>query len=202
MVNDVLVGLSHKYEISLWSMDWVWFSIVNQNELTLNKVQEENFQNEPAIDINQNLTENTPQNSRFYLERHLEDFLVENWDNTVLAKDFGLEILTNEETGEVEGEQYRTETGRRIDILCRNKKTGGFTVIELKRNRTSDEVVGQIQSYMGWVIKRLANGKPVDGIVVCHDADEDLRFALVTASNVRCLLYQVSFDLKPDNTTV
>lgn len=43
----------------------------------------------------------------------------------------------------------------------------------------------------------LANGQPVNGIVVAHDADDRLRYAIHSVLNVSLLLYEVTFRLAP-----
>ena len=132
----------------------------------------------------------------FALEKHLEDFLVENWDNTTLAKDLNLEILKDEENGQSIGQQYKLSNGKRIDLLCKNNKTGGFTVIELKRGNTDVGVIGQIEMYMGWITKNFANGKPVDGIIIAHESNDDLKYALFQANNIKIFTYEIEFNLK------
>lgn len=70
-------------------------------------------------------------------------------------------------------------------------------VVELKRGLPSDQVVGQTARYMGWVSVHLANGRPVHGIVVAHDADDRLRYAIHSVPNAALLLYEVTFKLAP-----
>src|SRR5262249_35455792 len=84
-------------------------------------------------------------NSTFYMERELENFLISNWDRTELAQRY--ELI--EEDGEMVSQQYPTGIGR-IDILVREKASLQYVVIELKRNQTSDDTVGQLTRYMGW----------------------------------------------------
>ena len=83
------------------------------------------------------------------MEAQLEDFLIHNWDETDLGKTYDL-IYEDE----LISQQYKTDIGR-IDILARNKATGSHVVVELKRNQTSDDTVGQILRYMGWVEEKL-----------------------------------------------
>ena len=83
-------------------------------------------------------TEGTTNPSIFYMESQLEDFIIENWDNTELGKSYDL----IEEEGEIVSQQYRTPIGI-IDILVKEKKTDRYVVIELKRDQTSDSTVGQ-----------------------------------------------------------
>ena len=83
----------------------------------------------------------------FYMEKQLEDFLILNWENTELGKKYELIV----EEGELISQQFRTDIGP-IDILARDKRTGTYVVIELKKNQTSDDTVGQLARYMGWII--------------------------------------------------
>ncbi len=50
-------------------------------------------------------------------------------------------------TGE-SGNQLTTPVGR-LDFLCRDGGSGALVVVELKRGRPSDRVVGQAARYMG-----------------------------------------------------
>jgi len=126
----------------------------------------------------------------FYMEKQLEDFIIHNWDKTELGKRFSLII----EEGELVSQQFRTEIGP-IDILAKDKKTGSYVVIELKKNQTSDDTVGQITRYMGW-IKKNKNDKNVMGIIIAAEFDKKLEYALGAVQNVEVFLYQVDFKLK------
>ncbi len=126
----------------------------------------------------------------FYMEKQLEDFIIHNWEKTELGKRFSLII----EDGELVSQQFRTEIGQ-IDILAKDKKTGSYVVIELKKNQTSDDTVGQITRYMGW-IKKNKNDKNVMGIIIAAEFDKKLEYALGAVQNVEVFLYQVDFKLK------
>ena len=82
----------------------------------------------------------------FYMESQLEDFIIQNWDESEFGKKYSLII----EDGELLSQQYRTDIGP-IDILAKDKETDEYVVIELKRNQTSDQTIGQIARYMQWV---------------------------------------------------
>ncbi len=194
-INDVLIHIAKEYKLTLWAMDWVWWYIISHENESSSKASEQNHAGGVSVH-NEEPTVDDMIEASFSLESHLEDFLLENWDNTVLDREYNLEVLTDEETGEaIIGKQYMAGTRNRIDLLCRNRKTGGYTVIELKRGIASDTVVGQIQRYMGWVKQNLAKEKPVDGIVICSKIDEDLRYALLVTPNIHCLTYEISFKL-------
>ncbi|MFE4833971.1 endonuclease NucS domain-containing protein [Arthrobacter sp. NPDC056691] len=55
-----------------------------------------------------------------------------------------------EEDGQSVGQQYPTDTGP-MDILAISKDRTRLLVVELKRRRAADAVIGQIQRYMGFV---------------------------------------------------
>lgn len=129
--------------------------------------------------------------SVFALEKHLEDFLVKNWAFTELAK--GYDIFTEE--GEAAGQQYPTDTGP-IDVLAISKDGNELLVVELKKGRATDAVVGQIQRYMGYVLDELAEPhQSVRGCIIALEDDIRLRRALRVTSNIDFYRYQVSFKL-------
>lgn len=129
--------------------------------------------------------------SVFALEKHLEDFLVANWNQTELAKDYNI----FEEDGELVGQQYPSDTGP-LDILAVSKDKKTLLVIELKKGRASDAVVGQIQRYMGYVKEELAEpGQDVRGVIIALDDDLRLRRALSVTNNIDFFSYKVSFSL-------
>ena len=129
--------------------------------------------------------------SLFYMESQLEDFIIENWDRT----EFGSKYDLIEENGELVSQQYKTGIGR-IDILAKDKKTDQLVVIELKKNQTSDDTVGQLARYMGWLEDNKTGGKPTKGIIIAAQYDERLYYALKKLNDSEVYLYQVDFKLK------
>ena len=125
----------------------------------------------------------------FYMEQQLEDFIIRNWEETELGKKYDLIY----EEGELISQQYRTDIGI-MDILAKDKKDGSYVVIELKRNQTSDETIGQVTRYMGWIKKKLGDSK-VKGIIVAGKFDEKLDYAQEMTPNIEVFLYQVDFKL-------
>jgi len=126
----------------------------------------------------------------FYMEKQLEDFIISNWDKTELGAKYDLIY----EDGELVSQQYRTDIGP-IDILAKDKKSKNHVVIELKRNQTSDDTVGQLARYMGWV-KKHKNDPNVQGIIVAGQFDKKLSYATTMVPNIDVFLYEVSFSLK------
>ena len=113
------------------------------------------------------------------LERVLEDVLEHNLD----ALETGLTLL---------GRQYPTAVGP-IDLLAQDKK-GVYVIIELKRGRGSDRIVGQIARYITWVVQRLGRGKEssVRGIIVGSDFDKHFGAAISQLKQVA----PYTFDLR------
>ena len=129
--------------------------------------------------------------SAFALEKHLEDFLVENWSRTEFGKDYTI----FEEDGEKVGQQYPTDTGP-IDILAISKDKKELLVVELKKGRASDAVVGQLLRYVGFARQELAdNGQRVKGVIIALEDDQRLRRALAAVPEIDFYRYQVSFKL-------
>jgi len=127
----------------------------------------------------------------FALEKHLEEFLVTNWKQTSLGKEFDI----YEEDGEIAGQQYPSDTGP-IDILAISKDRKALLVVELKKGRASDVVVGQTLRYMGFVQHELAEpGQIVRGIIVALEDDPKLRRALSVTPGIEFYRYAVSFKL-------
>ena len=127
----------------------------------------------------------------FALEKHLEDFLVKNWAQMELAKEYDI----FEEDGEKVGQQYPTDTGA-IDILAVKRDASELLVIELKKGRASDTVVGQVLRYMGFVSDELAEeGQSTRGVIIALEDDPKLKRALSVVPSISFYRYEVTFKL-------
>jgi restriction system protein len=127
----------------------------------------------------------------FALEEHLEEFLVKNWYQIELSKDF----VILEEEGEQVGQQFPTEAGK-IDILAVSRDNKKLLVIELKRGRATDVVVGQTLRYMGFVKNQIATpDQIVEGVIIALEDDQKLRWALSAVKGIAFYRYEVSFKL-------
>ena len=137
-----------------------------------------------------------PKEQEFALEKYLEDFIVNNFDSIF---DETIKLWYDEE-GNI-GQQYHligddTKNIGRIDILARNAEEKSYIVIELKKGRSSDKVVGQITKYMGWVQEHLCDeGETVKGIIICKEKDKKLEYALKAIVNIELKFYQIDFKL-------
>jgi restriction system protein len=130
--------------------------------------------------------------SVFALEKHLEDCLVENWKSTELGKHYDI----YEEDGELAGQQYPSDTGP-IDMLAISKDKKELLVVELKKGRVSDMVVGQTQRYMGYVKDEPAEkGQSVRGVMIALEDDIKIRRALTGAPNIDFYTYKIQFKLE------
>ncbi len=129
--------------------------------------------------------------SEFALERHLEDFLVQNWESTELGQNYDI----YEDDGELIGQQFPSDTGP-IDILAISKDKKELLVVELKKGRASDVVVGQVQRYMGYVQEELTEpNQNVRGVIIALEDDLRLKRALSVTNNIDFYRYQVNFKL-------
>lgn len=100
-----------------------------------------------------------------------------------------------EEDGELVGQQYPSDTGP-IDILAISKNKKELLVVELKKGRASDAVIGQVQRYMGYVLEELAEeNQTVKGVIIALEDDLRLKRALSVTQNIDFYRYQVSFKL-------
>ena len=131
----------------------------------------------------------------FVFEKHLEDFLVSNWNTTFFAEKYKI----FEEEGKKVGRQYQTATGP-IDILAIDHDQKDFLVVELKRDRASDVAIGQTLRYMGWVKQNMcSNQQTVNGCIVGTKADSQLEHALHAVDNIDFARYKLDFQLFPDS---
>ncbi|MHC6592746.1 endonuclease NucS domain-containing protein [Arthrobacter sp. C152] len=146
---------------------------------------------EAAQPLVQAMSSEVQEQLAFQLEKQLEEFLVHNWASTSLGREF--DIYT--EDGQPVGQQYPSDTGP-MDILAISKDRTRLLVVELKRGRASDAVVGQIQRYMGYVQDALLEpGQSVEGVIIAQEDDLRIRRALSMTRNIRFMKYRVEFHL-------
>ena len=114
------------------------------------------------------------------LENDLRDYLASN----PAAIEKGLTIVQKE---------FDTKEIGRIDLLCKDKN-GNAVVVELKKGRKSDEVVGQILRYIGWVMNNQKT--KVRGIIVVNKPDDRLEYAVAPLKNmIDIKYYRVKFEI-------
>jgi hypothetical protein len=180
-VNAVLLDIARELTTDLWTLDGLWWAVLDE---------------EPGLGAEKagaSVEGPTEDALKFGLERHLHDFLRDNWEKTELGQKWD---LYSEDGDDDLGYEYPTPIGR-IDLLARNKKEKAWLVVELKRNQTSDETVGQALRYMSYVREHLAKKDDrVEGLIVAHSGDEKLRYALAMVPSLSLMLYEVDFRLR------
>jgi len=119
-----------------------------------------------------------PPPSSISLERDLRDHIA--YDPSIV--ELGLKLRRKE---------YPTDVGR-IDVLCEDAN-GALVVIELKKDRSSDIVVGQTLRYMGWLQKM--EKRDVRGIIVVGGRDDRLLYAVAPVPTIKLMYYQVHFEI-------
>lgn len=102
-------------------------------------------------------------------ERNLEDFIVHQLETI----EPGLHLVKR---------QLSTPAGR-LDLLCKDVD-GNYVVVELKRTQGTDQVIGQVLRYMGWLREAHPTEK-VRGIVIVAKKDQALSYALMAVPNVQ-----------------
>ncbi|MFZ5447406.1 MAG: endonuclease NucS domain-containing protein [Thermodesulfobacteriota bacterium] len=121
-------------------------------------------------------SKSTLKNQRFQIaEINLEEFVVHQLDQI----ESGLRL---------EKRQLSTAAGR-LDLLCRDQD-GQYVVIELKRSIGTDQVVGQILRYMGWVGENFQTDK-VRGIIIVGKKDQALSYAVKAVANIQVKEFKI-----------
>lgn len=119
------------------------------------------------------------------LEKDLRDYLAENPG----LVEQGLSLLKKE---------YHIAGVGNVDLLCQDKK-GKYVVIETKKGRGSDAIVGQALRYIGGLKKK--EGRSSRAIIVLSEPDENLDFALEAVKDfVKLKYYKVRFEITDSYT--
>lgn len=136
---------------------------------------------------------NEESKNEFNIEKELENFLIKNWERIELGEKY--ELILDDEG--MPSQQYRIGKWK-IDILARNKENKeDYLIIELKKGRAPDQVIGQICRYMSYVKKHIVkNNGTVSGMIISSIADEELRYAIEQVQNVELKTYKIDFKLK------
>ncbi len=116
----------------------------------------------------------------FESEEKLQKYLEQNWEVTKLGSEWEL----------VRGGHYDTCEIGIIDLLAKHRYQPRWLVVELKVRKTSDEVLGQVLRYMGWVKHRATKSEVVEGLIVALEPDTKTLFGLLCVPNVQMMCYQ------------
>jgi len=175
-VNEIINNLGKDEKLSLWQTDEIWWlATTGQLPTTVEELEEK--QEGYPVDY----------------ESTLEELIVNKWESIPEFKT--LEIL--QEDGDYIGRHYDTKEVGIIDLLCMDKNTKNFVVIELKRGRESDKVVGQTLRYIGWVKKKLVTeNQKVTGIIITREDDKRLKYALEPVKElIKAKFYKISIEI-------
>ena len=128
---------------------------------------------------------------KFALEMHLEEFMYRNWGS--INWNSKLKLYQTEEQ---DGRQFPADQWS-IDFLAIDKNTNDLVVIELKRGKTSDSVVGQILRYISWVKENIAEkNQNVKGIIIGNDSNDEMDYALNCLDYIDFKKYKIDFKLE------
>lgn len=182
-VNEILVELASALETDLWTLDTIWWNFRQDHGDEEGSDSKSGVKNDLP----------SPTTTRFALERHLHDYLFDNWETLDISKEW--EIFSKD--GEPDaGYEYTTPIGR-IDLLAKHKTQPKWLVIELKRHKSSDAVVGQVLRYMGWIKAHfIEEGDSVEGLIVATEGDPQLHYAISAMPALSFKSYEVEFRLK------
>jgi len=109
-VNEVVLETARAVDVDLWTLDALWWRV--ETFLKEDKSSDLDGEGLPP----QSLTD-APGTPRFGLERHLHEFLRDNWHSISLGHDWDL----YQEDGDPEaGYEYPCGVGR-IDLLAKHK---------------------------------------------------------------------------------
>ncbi len=119
------------------------------------------------------------------LEKDLRDRLAENPD--LIEK--GLTLIDK---------GYSIEGAGQADLVCKDKKEN-YVVIETKKGRESDKVVGQILRYIGGLKKE--GKKRTRGIIIVNEPDKKLDLAIEAVKDfIKLKYYKVRFEITDSYT--
>ena len=189
-INDLLNELARDLSIDLWTLDSLFWCL---DYFTSGEIVYE----EPTVAEDEGMdygASTYKSGAQFGMERHLHEFLRDNWVKTELGQEW---VLYTEQGDPDAGYEYPCGVGR-IDLLAKHKNHPRWLVVELKKKQTGDATVGQITRYMGWVKNNMAMpDEKVEGIIIAPSGDNKIGYSLSVVQNVRLMKYEVQFRLLP-----
>ena len=142
-VNQVLLRIRDALETDLWTLDALWWFLDQSDSSDSSGADEEV---DEILELAAKVSETSATtDQRFGLERHLHEFLRDNWNHVELSKDWA---IYSEPGDDEAGYEYPCDVGR-IDLLAKHTREGRWLVIELKRGQSTDQTIGQLLRYIG-----------------------------------------------------
>ncbi len=118
-------------------------------------------------------------------EDELQEFIFSNWERTPFWPEWKLHKGSYHKEGKVDAGEVGI-----MDLLAKHETESRWLVIELKVNRSSDNAVGQVLRYMGWVKRNLARDEEVvEGLIISKSPDIKICYALVCTTNINYQSY-------------
>ena len=123
--------------------------------------------------------------NKFESERELQKYIEDNWKKMEVFKEW-----------ELKNSLYNIGNAGVIDILAHHHSEPKWLVIELKKDISSDNTVGQILRYMGWVIENKAdkNEEVLGWIISGYPPDKNIRLALLSTPRIEEKIYYLEKD--------
>jgi restriction system protein len=129
------------------------------------------------------------------MEKYFEEFIIKNFATIFKGR---LTLYNDHEESKAQQRIMLDDENKqigRLDLLAKDA-SGNFVVIELKKGKESDQVIGQLLRYMGWVKEKLCiDTQDVSGLVICKKIDSKLKYALIPVSN-RISVKEYTMDFK------
>lgn len=174
-VNEVLLDLSNELDLDLWDLDALLGYLVEIEE-------------DP-----QEMLEDTESTGEFVKEQHLQQYLVNHWDQIELSEEW---VIYSDADDPEAGVEFSTGIGR-PDILLVHTSKERVCVLELKKSSTSDRAVGQLLRYVGWVDEHLedlegvSTDADVEGRLVVSEPSEKLEYAISAVPELTMYEYEM-----------
>ena len=121
------------------------------------------------------------------LESAIEQFLVDHWDETPFA----------ERGVQLHEQQYTIPTGI-VDLLGWQRQRRAWWVIELKRGKAEDRVIGQLLRYTGWMREEYLRAKQdVRGVILAREASDKLKYAVAEIPHAEIWTFGDDLTIQP-----
>ncbi len=138
----------------------------------------------------------TPKNNSNKMKISSEKILEDLLEDKILKdqKVFGKRLEMYEDENYY-GRQLVAGNYGRIDLLVKNKNSKDIVVIELKKGKSDDAVVGQISRYISWVNNKIAKkNQKVKGIICVYESSKVLDMSVENIPNIEVYEYGLNFN--------
>ena len=125
-------------------------------------------------------------------ERELERYIVQNFSS--IFPDLSI-YNGDSETDSLTGIQLNTKKAGIIDILALDSENN-FVILELKKAKAPDRVVAQVDRYIEWVERHLAQpAQDIRAIVIAQTFDSRLLYTLARRERISAVSFAWEIDL-------